>query len=225
MGPDILVDEMKIDLTPDLHDFVQTLATKNGITPEQVVVNIIQAEMDLIEAKIGRTAHAKINLALFDRTRHLGVFEQGQEAREVFNVNGLDERKGPFVVYVPDDMPTMPLTFFRGLFSRSIMVLGPTKFREHYVFDADVGNLVMIDRYIRTIWEQVKDTELFRISVGFDGEHDASFTVWLKIRDEVSLMICDETDVGDFLSRKDATDLIAVRQGVLIEDAPTQPED
>lgn len=216
---------MKLDLSPDLTDFVNTLAAKNQITPEQVVINIIQAEMDVIEAKIGRTINAKINLALFDRTRFIGAREQGNEARAVFGVDGLDERKGPFLVYVPDDMPTLTLKFFSGLFERSIMVLGPTKFREHYVFDADVGNLVMIDRYIRTIWDRVKDTELFRISVGFDGEHDASYTVWLKIRDEVSLSICDETDIGDYMSRRDAMDLIAVRQGVLIDDAPAQPED
>lgn len=216
---------MKLDLSPDLYDFVTTLATRNGITPEQVVINIVQAEADLIEAKIGRTAHAKINLALFDRTRFISHREQGQEAREVFKVDELDERKGPFLVYVPDDLPTLTLKFFTGLFERSIMVLGPTKFREHYVFDADIGNLVMIDRYVRMIWRQVKDRELFRLTVGFDGEHDANFTVWLKIRDEISLAICDETDVGDFSSRKEALDLIASRDGVLIEDAPRQPED
>ena len=126
---------------------------------------------------------------------------------------------------IPDDMPALTIKFFAGLFERSIMVLGPTKFREHYVFDADVGNLVMIDRYVRTIWSRVKDTELFRITVGFDREHDARYSVWLKIRYEVTLSICDETDVGDFSSRRDATDLIAVRQGVLIEDVPAQPED
>lgn len=216
---------MKLDLSPDLTDFVNTLAARNGVTPEQIVINIVQAEMDLIERKTGRTSNAKINLALFDRTRFIGHREQGEEARTVFKVNELDERKGPFLVFIPDEMPALTLKFFSGLFERSIMVLGPTKFREHYVFDADVGNLVMIDRYVRTIWDRVKDTELFRLSVGFNGEHDASFTVWLKIRDEVTLSICDETDVGDYMSRRDAMDLIAVRQGVLIEDAAAQPED
>ena len=208
-----------LNLTPDLSDFVNTLATKNGMTPEQVILQIIETEQSVIEAKTGRGAGAKINLVLFDKTKFISHSDQGREAREFFGVDKLDERKGPFLVHVPDDMPTMSLKFFRGLFDQSIMMLGPKRFLEHYVFDADPGNLVMIDRYVRTIWEKVKDIELYRITASFRGESDANYAVWLKIRDEVSLAVIDETPVADYDSRKDALLFVELRRGRVVEDA------
>ena len=111
----------------------------------------------------------------------------------------------------------MSLKFFSGLFEQSIMMLGPKRFLEHYVFDADVGNLVMIDRYVRTVWSKVKDTEIYRISVSSRGEGDANYTVWLKIRDEVTQTVIDETPVGDYDNRDYALLFVELRQGRVID--------
>ena len=208
---------MKIDLPPDLADFVNTLAARNEMTPEQVIVQIIETEQSVIEAKTGRGAQAKVNLAKFDRTKFVSHVDQGREARQFFGIDALDGRSGPFLVYVPDDLPSMSLKFFAGLFEQSIMMLGPKRFLEHYVFDADVGNLVMIDRYVRTVWSKVKDTEIYRISVSSRGEGDANYTVWLKIRDEVTQTVIDETPVGDYDNRDYARLFVELRQGRVID--------
>lgn len=212
------MNDITIELTPDLSDYLSAMAAKNDMTPEQIVVQIIESEMKVVESKTGKVK-AKINLADFQNTKHLGALEQGKEARELFKINELDERIGrAFLVHVPDDMPTMTFKFFTGLFDQSVMLLGPTVFRARYVFDADVGNLQLIDRYTRMLWERVKDVELFRVTSGFEGEHDVRYTVWLKIRDEVSLSVTDETAVGDYTSRNDVMEYVAGRDGRIVED-------
>ena len=69
---------MNLDLPPDLADFVNTLAARNEMTPEQVIVQIIETEQSVIEAKTGRGVQAKVNLAKFDRTKFVSHVDQGR---------------------------------------------------------------------------------------------------------------------------------------------------
>ena len=211
---------MEIDLSPNLVAFLQSVADKNGITPEDVVAQIIQTEVVGVQKRENdkRRNKAPINLALLESTKFIAAIDQGKEARQKFDINKLDEKSDPVLVFVPDDL-TMTKSFFTGLFDQSIMLLGPKKFFSHYVFDADVGNLQLINRYVRMIWETVKDIELYRLTVHIKGEDEASYTAWLKIRDDDTLEVYDETPVGDFLSHRDAITYVEAQNGRIVEDA------
>lgn len=215
-----LVNEMQLDLTPNLMNFLQSAADKNGIAPEDVVRQIIQSEMVVAQKRENdkRRTRAPVNLALFETSRFATALERGKEARAHFKIDELDRRDSAVLVFIPDDL-TMSLSFFTGLFDQSLMMMGPRKFLKHYVFDADVGNIQLVDRYARMVWEKTKDIELYRLTVQSKGESDASYTAWLKTRDEDTLEISDETPVGDFLSHSDALVYVAARNGRVVEGA------
>jgi hypothetical protein len=93
---------------------------------------------------------AEIQLADLTKgeVRSLSGQERGVAAREHYHVDALDRDENPVIVQVPDDLDSMSPSFIQGMFSLSIRLLGPEKFREHYVFDAPPEIIDQVNRAI-----------------------------------------------------------------------------
>lgn len=210
---------MNIDLPPKLVPFLQKNAEANGLTLEDYVLKLVEADAKATNERAdAHRSAAPVNLALLDLTVAGSALEKGKAAREQFRIDWFDHKDKPVLVHIPDDMPTMTLKFFTGMFDLSIMYLGPEKFMEHYVFDADVGNLRVIQRYTRAIWEREKDTEMFRITTRWNDERSPAVTLWLQMRNNVTEAIDDELAVGGvFSDHMEAMAHIKSRSGRLLE--------
>lgn len=88
----------------------------------------------------------EIELARLTRgdVRNLSGQERGLRAREEFDVDALDREAEPVLVKVPRDLDTISPSFFRGMFSVSILTLGVAGFWSHYVFDASPAVLEQV---------------------------------------------------------------------------------
>lgn len=84
----------------------------------------------------------KINLHKY-RSQGSKLFsgrDRGCEAREILNLDDLDNSKGSITVSIPKDTWAINSSFFGGLFEDSIIKLGEKKFREKYKFVFDDGS-------------------------------------------------------------------------------------
>lgn len=202
---------MNITLPDHVMAGLTKLAQDNGVTPEEYVVALITRDYQDSQPDVGG-----INLGKMDRGIGVTTYTRGVETREKLKIDDYDYSDTPVLVTVPDDLQlTFPL--FKGMFEESIVKLGPNKFSEHYVFDANIENLKMVARCARMIWHRIMDQDVYRITAHFDGGDDAIFTVWKQFRDE-NLVIIDETDIGDYYSVGDALDAVKECNGLLIGD-------
>lgn len=202
---------MNITLPDHVMAGLTKLAQDNGVTPEEYVVALItRAYQDSLPDSEG------INLGKMDRGIGSTTYTRGIETREKLKISHYDDHEEPVLVTVPNDLQlTFPL--FKGLFEESIVKLGPNKFGELYVFDANVENLKMISRCARMIWNRVMDQSAYRITMGFTSAGDTDFTLWKQIRDD-KLVIDDEVDVGNYYSVGEAIEAVQEYNGILIGD-------
>lgn len=94
---------------------------------------------------------ATIELSQFTKgdVRNLSGQERGVRARQEFNVDALDVDPNPVLVRVPHDIDAISPSFFRGMFSLSILALGATGFSNHYIFDASVQVLEQVEQVVK----------------------------------------------------------------------------
>lgn len=213
---------MQLNLSPDLVEFLQSTAKAKDVSPESVVLDIIRAEMAVVEKREAEMRRVtRVNLALIEDRKSLSSKEFGKEVRSMFDLDKKDQSEEPILVTIPNDK-TMTMPFFEGMFDQSIMVLGPQKFFEHYIFDANVENLRAASRYVRVLWDKLKDIELYRVTVGIVGEAETKYTLWMKVRDDRFLDICDDIPVDDFYSYADILAHVKSRGGRIVEDIIAQ---
>ena len=84
-----------------------------------------------------------------DDVRNLSGQERGFRARQKFDVDALDRSAEPVLVRVPHDLDTISPSFFRGMFSTSILALGAIGFGNHYVFDANPQVLEQVEQVVK----------------------------------------------------------------------------
>ncbi|WP_428149697.1 hypothetical protein [Brevundimonas sp.] len=94
---------------------------------------------------------ATIELSKLTRgdVRNLSGQERGLAARHEFKVDELDKSPEPVLVQVPGDLDTISPSFFRGMFSVSILTLGIVGFSNHYVFDAKPQILEQVEQVVK----------------------------------------------------------------------------
>lgn len=63
--------------------------------------------------------------------------EEGYGYRKKFKIDTIDEEESSVEVIVPDDLYSINISFFLGLFGESIRKLGEKRFREKYEFLCD----------------------------------------------------------------------------------------
>jgi len=67
--------------------------------------------------------------------RSLSGHDRGLAARNLFQLDKLDEEGGDIVVRAPADLDALTPSFVQGLFASSINRLGAEEFFKHYKFD------------------------------------------------------------------------------------------
>ena len=84
--------------------------------------------------------------------RNLSGHPRGLAARQLFELDRLDQVQGPVVVVVPADLDALTTSFFQGMFAKSLQTLGGrAEFLAHYRFEASQIILRQVDRGIRTL--------------------------------------------------------------------------
>lgn len=79
----------------------------------------------------------KINLSKFLKTSdsdYLSGRDYAREARKKENLDTLDKNNTQIEIIIPNNLIGINISFFLGMFSKSIKKLGEAKFREKYSF-------------------------------------------------------------------------------------------
>jgi len=63
--------------------------------------------------------------------------DRGTFWREKFEVDSADEQSEPVKVLIPTDIISVNISFFLGLFGKSVRQLGREEFSRHYVFECE----------------------------------------------------------------------------------------
>lgn len=72
----------------------------------------------------------------------------GSMWRKNFLLDSLDKSDESIQINVPEDLYSINISFFLGLFGKSIRTLGAKKFKEKYTFVCDEFLMKNIDKYI-----------------------------------------------------------------------------
>lgn len=89
-----------------------------------------------------------VDLARARTSRAAKVFagrERGKHWRGEFHLDDLDQAAGAIDIKIPDDIIAVNISFFLGMFGKSVRALGKEGFREHYKFDCSEDLIPLID--------------------------------------------------------------------------------
>ncbi len=94
----------------------------------------------------------EINLAALTndgQVRNLSGHDRGEDARQKFDLDVLDQQEGEIKVVVPEDIYLLSPSFIQGMFAKSIKSLGGRQqFLNHYEFVASTLVMKQIDNGI-----------------------------------------------------------------------------
>ena len=70
------------------------------------------------------------------KVRNLVGHERGEDARERWTLDDLDQDNEVVEVFVPAELLTLSSSFFQGMFAQSVKKMGHDGFLDHYRFHA-----------------------------------------------------------------------------------------